>query len=158
MDAVLSAPDQHNLATQNRASQEPKGRKGRSELAAPLDPLAFRAHHAVQLQEGGKLVRLDQVKDKVVQWLVPDLIPLGSITVCDGPKAEGKSTLMYDLAARLTAGKPMPFCNGDPLAGGAILLQAEDDLGATVKQSVLAAGGAHRQDSRLQQAGYVPPR
>ncbi len=28
MDAVLSAPDQHNLATQNRASQEPKGRKG----------------------------------------------------------------------------------------------------------------------------------
>ncbi len=82
------------------------------------------------------------MKDKVVQWLVPDLIPLGSITVCDGPKAEGKSTLMYDLAARLTAGKPIPFCNGDPLAGGAILLQAEDDLGATVKQSVLAAGGA----------------
>jgi archaellum biogenesis ATPase FlaH len=118
-----------------------KGRKGRNELAAPLDSLAFRAHQAVQPQDGGKLIRLDQVKDETIQWLFPNQIPLGSVTVLDGSKAEGKSTLTYDLAARLTAGKPMPFCDGVPISGGAILLQAEDDLGATVKKSILAAGG-----------------
>ena len=35
----------------------------------------------------------------------------------------------------------MPFYNGEPISGGAILLQAEDDLGATVKASIEAAGG-----------------
>ena len=69
------------------------------------------------------------------------MIPLGSITILDGAKAEGKSTLLYDFAARLTSGKSMPFCDGAPLAGGVILLQAEDDLGTTVKKSFLAAGG-----------------
>jgi hypothetical protein len=106
-----------------------KGRKEKSAPLAPLDPL------------GGKLVALVGVADTKVQWLVTDLIPCGSITVLDGQKGEGKSAVTYDLAARLTVGKPMPFGNGDPINGGAILLQAEDDLGATVKASIMAAGG-----------------
>ncbi len=35
----------------------------------------------------------------------------------------------------------MPFCDGHSITGGVILLQAEDDLGATVKKSIVAAGG-----------------
>ena len=66
---------------------------------------------------------------------------LGSLTVADGDKGEGKSAFTYDLAARVTAAKPMPLSDGEPVSGGAILLQAEDDLGATVKASVEAAGG-----------------
>ena len=81
------------------------------------------------------------MKDEAIQWLFRNKIPLGSVTILDGSKAEGKSTLTYDLAARVTAGKLMPSCDGDPITGGAILLQAEDDLGATVKKSILAAGG-----------------
>ncbi len=38
----------------------------------------------------------------------------------------------------------MPFCHGEPISGGVILLQAEDDLGATVKASIEAAGGDPR--------------
>jgi hypothetical protein len=47
---------------------------------------------------------------------------------------------MYDLAARVTSGTPMPFCDGCAITGGAILLQAEDNLGA-VRKSIEAAGG-----------------
>jgi hypothetical protein len=84
---------------------------------------------------------LSKVNVELVQWLVPDLIPLGSITIMDGEKAQGKSSVTYDLAARVTSGTPMPFCNSDPITGGVILLQAEDDLGATVRRSIEAAGG-----------------
>jgi hypothetical protein len=75
-----------------------------------------------------------------LRFLVPDLIPLGHITVVYGAKAEGKSTVSYDWAARITSGRPMPFCGGHSISGGAILLQAEDDLG-TVRKSIEAAGG-----------------
>jgi archaellum biogenesis ATPase FlaH len=105
------------------------GRKGRNEIAAPLAPV------------DPLLMALADVASRKVQWLFPDLIPLGNITVLDGQKGEGKSALAYDLAARITAGKPIPFCDSDPVGGGAILLQAEDDLGATVKASIEAAGG-----------------
>ncbi len=81
------------------------------------------------------------MKPGKVLWLLRDLIPRGCVTVIDGAKGEGKSALTNDLAARITAGKPMPFCDGKPVSGGAILLQAEDDLGATVKASIEAAGG-----------------
>jgi hypothetical protein len=35
----------------------------------------------------------------------------------------------------------MPLSNGEPIGGGVILLQAEDDPGATVRASIEAAGG-----------------
>jgi hypothetical protein len=109
--------------------------KERNEIAAPLDPLDPLA------AADDKLVSLDDVTFSKIQWFFPDLIPFGSATVMDGAKSEGKSTIANDLVARLTAGKPMPFCDGEPVSGGAILLQAEDDLGATVKASIEAAGG-----------------
>ena len=84
---------------------------------------------------------LGDVESSEIQWLMPDLIPLGSITVMDGQKGEGKSAIVNYLAARVSAAEPMPFGNGKPISGGAILLQAEDDLGATVKASIDAAGG-----------------
>ncbi len=111
--------------------------KGRNEIAAPLAPLDPLGTASRQ----DKLVSLADVKPGKVRWLFPNLIPLGSITVLDGAKGEGKSALANDLAARLTAGELMPLCNGEPVSGGAILLQAEDDLGATVKASIEAAGG-----------------
>lgn len=133
----VTAPD----ARQDQASNGRKRIKGRSGLAAPLALLHPPGHQTAPAKDRGKLIRLDAVEDEEIRWLFPDLIPLGSITILDGPKAEGKSTLMYDLAARLTAGNPMPFGGGNAITGGAILLQAEDDLGATVKKSIVAAGG-----------------
>ena len=116
--------------------------KGRKKIAVPLDPLDPLAIEIALRQT--KLMGLGDVARSEVQWLMRDLIPLSSITVFDGAKAEGKSALMYNLAARVTAGKPMPYPkdgDGEPISGGAILLQAEDDLGATVKASIEAAGG-----------------
>jgi hypothetical protein len=122
------------LASGDRSTSVPNrnGRNGKAALLAPLDPLG-----ATQ----DKLVSLDGVASSEVQWLVPNIIPLGSITVMDGQKSEGKSAVTYNLAAHITAATSVPFCGGKPVGGGVIVLEAEDDLGATVKASIKASGG-----------------
>jgi hypothetical protein len=54
-------------------------RKERNEMPAPLAPLGTALRQ-------NKLMVLDDVARSEIRWLVPDLIPLGSITVMDGQK------------------------------------------------------------------------
>ena len=49
-----------------------------------------------------KLVPLDSVSSAPLRWLWKGRIPLGGITLLDGDPGDGKSTVMYDLAARVT--------------------------------------------------------
>ena len=112
--------------------RRPQGRNGKAAAPSP---------RALAPVDCSKLISLHEVPSEKIEYLLPDMIALGSFTNLQGPKGEGKSTMMFDLAARLSAGKSMPFCNAPPITGGAILLLAEDDLGATVKDSIVAAGG-----------------
>src|SRR5262249_42750622 len=59
-----------------------------------------------------RLTRLAMVKPEPVRWLWPGRIPLGMVTVLDGDPGLGKSTMLLDLAARLTRGDRMP--DGSP--------------------------------------------
>src|SRR5260370_17882885 len=43
--------------------------------------------------------RVDQIQVKAVEWLWPEMIPLGKLCILDGDPALGKSTLLLDLAA-----------------------------------------------------------
>lgn len=88
------------------------------------------------------LVSLDSVPPASVKWLWRGRIPLGGITLLDGDPGDGKSSVMYDLAARVTAGRPMPFEEETSLeAAGVVLLQAEDSVSTTVHPCIVAAGG-----------------
>ena len=60
------------------------------------------------------IIRLADVAPAPVQWLWPDRIPLGKLTLLVGEAAVGKSLLALDLAARISA-KSMPSVpEGDP--------------------------------------------
>ena len=48
------------------------------------------------------------VRSRPVEWLWPGWIPLGKLTVLDGDPGVGKSTLLIDLAARLSRDGVMP--------------------------------------------------
>jgi hypothetical protein len=87
-----------------------------------------------------KLVSLSAVKEEPLRWLWPDRIPLGAVALLDGDPGQSKSTLLYEIAARVTAGRPMPFCQGEAKAGGVVLLQAEDNLASTVRPALARAG------------------
>ncbi len=86
-------------------------------------------------------VVLADVPPERVDWLWPGRIPLGKLTVLDGDPGLGKSTILLDLCARLSTGRPFPFAGDyEPVNGGAVVLTAEDGLGDTVRPRLEAAG------------------
>lgn len=86
------------------------------------------------------IVALSDVHSKPVPWLWRHWIPAASLTVLDGDPGQGKSTLAYDLAARVSLGSSMPpgrTVESDPR--GVLLLSAEDDIEYTIRPRLEAA-------------------
>ncbi len=88
--------------------------------------------------EGARL--LADVGPEPVRWLWPERIPLGKLTVIEGDPAVGKSTLVYDLAARYSSGRPWPDGQQGEGGGRVLLLSAEDDAADTIVPRLMAAG------------------
>ena len=85
-------------------------------------------------------VRASEVQPVRVSWLWPLRIPLGKLTLITGDPELGKSTLLLDLAARITTGTMMPDGAPLPQVGGVVVLNAEDGEADTVVPRLRAAG------------------
>lgn len=82
---------------------------------------------------------LSEVVPQAVEWLWEGRVPLGEITVMDGDPAVNKTSVVLDLAARVSRGCPMP--TGETTTrGGVVLLMAEDSLAKTLLRRLQAAG------------------
>src|SRR5271168_336182 len=72
------------------------------------------------------LSKFSDVQPRPPAWLWPNWLPLGKLAILDGDPGLGKSTLLFDLAARVSNNGVMP--DGSAGASGAvIILNAEDD-------------------------------
>jgi hypothetical protein len=87
----------------------------------------------------GDLVLVADVDREQVTWLWPGRIPLGKVSVLDGDPGTGKSTLTLTVAAKVTTGSPFPD-GTRPEVGDVVLLNAEDDIGDTIRPRLEAAG------------------
>ena len=94
------------------------------------DPFSFPAEVGVLLAD---------VKREVLRWLWEGRFPLGKISVLDGDPGLGKSTMLLDVAARVSRGAEMPD-GTQAREGGVVLLTAEDGLGDTVRPRLEAHG------------------
>src|SRR5436853_811651 len=74
------------------------------------------------------VLRLAEVAPRTVRWLWPGRVPLGKLTVLDGDPGVGKSTVVLDLAARVSRGAALPDHSHGDLRGhaGVVLLCDED--------------------------------
>ena len=94
-----------------------------------------------RLHENVKTICLSAVQVERVDWFWLGYIPYGNITILQGDPGAGKGTTTIDLIARATTGRPMP--NSELLTepiNVILLTTAEDDLAATIKPRLLAAG------------------
>jgi AAA domain len=84
--------------------------------------------------------RVADVPRERVTWLWPDYLPAAKVVVLDGDPGLGKSTVVADLAARITVGKPMPDGSGGGDPRAVVLASAEDGLADTIRPRLELAG------------------
>src|SRR5215218_565959 len=88
------------------------------------------------------LVALSQIAPEPLRWLSPGRLAAGKITILDGDPGLGKSTLLCELAARISRGDPLPGADSESAAPrGVLLFSAEDDVFDTIRPRIDAAGG-----------------
>ena len=84
------------------------------------------------------------------EWLWPDHIPIGALTLYVGNPDGGKSTAAIDLISRVTRGDDFPDGHHNTYPpSDCLLAEAEDDKHATVKPRLLAAGADINRVKRL---------
>lgn len=125
-----------------------------------LEPLALKPNgetaegvpHAESYDVSRDRLRyLSEFQPERVSWLWEGRIPLGKTTAADGDPDLGKSTVLVDLAARLSTGRPLPDGSlgpGEPVSS--IFLAAEDGIADTILPRLLAAGGDPRRVAVLE--------
>jgi hypothetical protein len=86
------------------------------------------------------LVRACDVEPLPIDWLWPEWLPRGQITLFDGDPGLGKSFLLCHIAACLSRGWPLPGMKegGPPVT--VVYATAEDDIARTLRPRMEAAG------------------
>ena len=88
-----------------------------------------------------KLIHMEDVVSKEVEWLWYPYIQYGKITIIEGDPGEGKTTLVLKLAAALSRGLPLPCDDDKEYEPIHIIYQtAEDGIEDTIKPRLEKAG------------------
>lgn len=88
-----------------------------------------------------KLIHMEDVVSKEVEWLWYPYIPYGKITIIEGDPGEGKTTLVLKLAAALSRGLQLPCDDDKEYEPIHIIYQtAEDGIEDTIKPRLEKAG------------------
>lgn len=85
---------------------------------------------------------MSEIAPEPVRWLWEGRVPLGKLAILQGEPGVGKTTLMLDLAARVSRGDEMPVEHRKHGAapGSVVIYAGGDDLADTVRPRLEAAG------------------
>ena len=87
-----------------------------------------------------KMIKMSDVQSQTVDWLWYPFIPYGKLTIIQGDPGDGKTTLVLNIAARLSKGEGLDNDMKVTEPVNIIYQTAEDGLGDTIKPRLLAAG------------------
>ncbi len=114
----------------------------RDRLLASANNLSHNGKPRTHATAEAIVVRLCDVEEQEVEWLWPNRIPLGKLTLLAGDPGLGKSFVTVDMAARVSTGAGWPDCysQNQPI-GSVIMFNCEDDIADTVLPRLKRAGG-----------------
>lgn len=84
---------------------------------------------------------LDAYEELEARWLIPDLIPMGGITLIASDGGVGKTSVGVDLAAAVSRGKPsfLEPADADRKPGNVLVLNSEESVRVVLKKRLRAA-------------------
>jgi len=96
-------------------------------------------------QSGGLSFRsMQDITPVEIDWLWPERIAAGKLTLIAGAPDGGKSQIAANIAATISTGGAWPFGEGNAEQGAVIWLSAEDDPADTTVPRLIAAGANRR--------------
>ncbi len=100
------------------------------------------SHSDLHAITGPALTCMASVQPQSINWLWPQRIARGKITLLCGDPGLGKSFITVDLTARVSTGASWPDDQHGlgEIAGDVILMNAEDDMADTIRPRLDAAG------------------
>lgn len=107
--------------------------------AGALDGIADRGNGVKEVAGDTITTCLADVEALPVEWVWRGRIPAGMLTVLDGDPKLGKTTLLLDIAARVTRGREMPDGTDGTAPAGVVFVTAEDDLARVIRPRLDAA-------------------
>lgn len=110
------------------------------ELAARLRDVAVAAAPAAATAERLVSVRLSEVTPERLTFLWDGRIPLRKLTIVESDPGLGKSTVIIDIIARATTGRPMPGETTSRGIAAAIIVTDEDAASDTIVPRAILAG------------------
>lgn len=87
-----------------------------------------------------KMIRMSEVESQEVKWLWYPFIPYGKLTIIQGDPGDGKTTLVLNIAAKLSKGESLDSDMNVQEPVNVIYQTAEDGLADTVKPRLELAG------------------
>ena len=87
-----------------------------------------------------KMIRMSEVESQEVKWLWYPFIPYGKLTIIQGGPGDGKTTLVLNIAAKLSKGESLDSDMNVQEPVNVIYQTAEDGLADTVKPRLELAG------------------
>ena len=87
-----------------------------------------------------KMIKMSDVQSQEIEWLWYPFIPYGKLTIVQGDPGDGKTTLVLNIAARLSKGEGLEEDMKAPEHMNIIYQTAEDGLADTVKPRLETAG------------------
>ena len=89
-----------------------------------------------------KMIKMSEIQSQKVEWLWYPFIPYGKLTIVQGDPGDGKTTLILNIAAKLSKGQGFDFEMMKKEAINIIYQTAEDGLADTVKPRLELADAA----------------
>lgn len=121
---------------EDHALERPLSAQGAAMVMAPTTTTQ-KAPAPVSVASGAVLEPFSGIGMSQPEWLWPERVPRGAITVLGGPEGSGKTNLAVWLAARVSRGD-VPGAGRVP--GNVLIVSTEDDASATLKPRLVAAG------------------